>query len=480
MSTELTPADGLTARQFEILGLMAKGYSNPEICELLKISVNTVKVHVACILEALQVTNRTEAASVYYSLLNEPAPRSVGARARLADRIGCPAIAIIPLEEQPPSNDFFADGLVEDLILRLSAWRWFRVIASGASRSLSLRDHSLLQIREKVGADYVVTGVLRRNGGRARISISLSSTREGLVIWSESFDRDLSNLLATQDEISRVIVARIAPELLDIESRPSPHRTNAAPDAWRLATCGLAHLARRERARFPDALTAFDAAIAIDGALGVAHYGRAYAFYLAMVEQWLPETTAFPEFRRSASRAMDVDPGNSGSQLMCGLALLYTGDLDAAFTHVKEAATINPSSCLAHGMLGQMLVMRGRTEEGIASLEDALRLGPRDPGAWLHYVTLAMAHLALREFAAGIECSKHAIALRADSALPRVTLVACHQEAGDASACAAAVRDLIAQHPDFRVGAFLRLMRLANPDYVRRLTTALTAAGLAT
>jgi TolB-like protein/DNA-binding CsgD family transcriptional regulator len=477
MSTELTSAETLTARQFEILGLMAKGYSNPEICELLKISVNTVKVHVASILEALQVTNRTEAASVYYSLLNENAPRGAGARARLADRIGCPAIAVIPLEEQPPSNDFFVDGLVEDLILRLSAWRWFRVIASGASRGLSLREHSLLQIREKLGADYVVTGVLRRDGGRGRISVSLSSTRDGLVIWSESFDRDLGNLLATQDEISRVIVARIAPELLDIESRPQ--RTNAAPDAWRLATCGLAHVARRERARLTDALAAFDAAIAIDAALGLAHYGRAYAYYLAMVEQWLPEAAAFAEFSRSASRAMDADPGNAGSQLMCGLALLYAGDLEAAFTHVTEAATINPSSCLALGVLGQLLVMRGRTEEGIASLEDALRLGPRDPGAWLHYVTLAMAHLALREFAAGIECSKHAIALRPDSALPRVTLIACHQEAGDAAACAAAVRDLVAQHPEFRVGAFLRLMRLANPDYVRRLTIALTAAGLA-
>ncbi|HET9473004.1 MAG TPA: tetratricopeptide repeat protein, partial [Steroidobacteraceae bacterium] len=242
--------------------------------------------------------------------------------------------------------------------------------------------------------------------------------------------------------------------------------------------CGFAHVSRRERARFEQAVAAFDSAISIDEGFALAHYGRAHAYYLAMVEQWLPEPTAFPEFRRSASRAMELDPGSCGSQMMCGLALLFAGDLAAAYTHVREAVAINPSSCLALGLLGQLSLMRGQAQQAIAHLEEALRLGPRDPGAWLHYVTLAMAYFALRQPDAGAENCRHAITLRTDSALPRVTLIACLQEAGKEAECAAATRELLALHPEFRISAFLRLVRTAHPDDRQRLAAALAASGL--
>src|SRR6478735_6731845 len=108
MSLDSAPAESLTARQFEILRLIAKGYSNPEICRLLAISVNTVKVHVAGILESLKVSNRTEAASVYTSLLQEAegAPKGARTRAQITERIGAPAICVIPFLEQPPCDDY--------------------------------------------------------------------------------------------------------------------------------------------------------------------------------------------------------------------------------------------------------------------------------------------------------------------------------------------------------------------------------------
>src|SRR5678810_1169293 len=111
MGADAGQGESLTARQFEVLGLMAKGYSNPEICGLLKLSINTVKVHVAGVLDALHVSNRTEAASVYYSLLNETAQNDPARRARLVERIGCPAICVLPFDEQPSGSDYFAEGL---------------------------------------------------------------------------------------------------------------------------------------------------------------------------------------------------------------------------------------------------------------------------------------------------------------------------------------------------------------------------------
>jgi adenylate cyclase len=479
MSAVVTHADALTGRQFEVLRLAAKGLSNAEIGAALGISGNTVKVHVAEILRSLKVANRTEAVSVYAALLRDNTATGASAKAKVAERIGAPAICVVPFVEQPPCDDYFADGLVEDLILRLSAWRWFPVVASGSSRGFDPKTSTLGAFAEKVGASYAISGTLRRSGSRARISVSVVSARDGRVIWSETFDRNVVDLLATQDEISRLIVARIAPELLELEARQSAQSANADVDAWRLAITGLAHLSRRERDRFPQAVAAFDAAIRADPSFGLAHYGRAHAWYVSMVEQWaVDRAEAQRNFLESTQNAMKFDPANAGSQMMCALAFLYGGNSEAAYAHILQAIAINPAHCLAQGILGQLQLMRGQAVEALASLEEALRLGPRDPGAWLHHVTSAMAHFALEQFGAGVESSRHAITLRPDSALPRVTLIACLENGGDHAAAASMAKAMLDAHPQFRVEPLMRLMTTATEANRVRLHKMLLAAGL--
>jgi TolB-like protein len=470
----------LTPRQYEILALISKGLSNREVCGLLGISGNTVKVHVASILRVLGVANRTEAASAYQRLLS--GEDELGARLRTADRLGRPMIAVLPFTNLADAgdDDHLAAGLVDDLITRLAGWRWFPVIASVSSSRYDGRDLDVARLREELHAGYFITGSVRRSGDQVRVNAHLTDAQSGENLWSGAFDARTENVLETQDTIARRIVACLAPELMEVEGRTQEQAPAPEFEAWRLTMQGMWHLSRRTREDIEAAIALLEQAVARSPDFALGWYGLAWAHHHALIEQWTPDPLASLEaLNRSAREAKRCDPQGAPTQALLGLVEIVAGNTSRAIAHLERATTLNPSSPQALSLLGQCYGLDGRPDECIATLEEALKLNPYGPTVWVYHGVIAMAHFAASRLDDAVQWALRALDDRPESITAQLTLCAAQVERGDVEAGRRVIDELRALRPDYTLADFVALVvRAARPEYVERLTRALERAGL--
>ncbi len=473
-----TGAHGLTPRQLEILTLLSKGLSNRDICELLHISNNTVKVHVATILRALGVANRTEAASAYQRLLGEQ--DDVGVRVRTAHELGRPMIAVLPFDNLASAEDadHLAAGFVDDLITRLSGWRWFPVIASVTTNRFAQTDTDLQQLREELGAGYVIKGSVRLSGERVRVSAHLLETERGTGVWSDAFDASVHDVLSTQDEIARRIVACLAPELMEMEGKTHEDEPHTDFDAWRLTMMGMWSLAHRTREDVVRAAELFERALALDPRFSLAWYGRTWCHHHNVIEQWAEDRAEeVARLEHAAAECVRTDPNGAPAQTVAGLVEMIRGNNGKAISHLERAASLNPSSTQALSLLGQCYGLTGRADECIAVLEDALMLNPYSPTVWLMQAVMALAHFVAQRHEEAIEWSRTALNGRPQMITPHLTLCASLVEKGEVAAGRQVIADMRRLRPEYALNDFVDLIgRSADPDIVARISAALEAA----
>lgn len=472
-------AHGLTPRQLEILELVSKGLSNKDICGLLGISSNTVKIHVAAILRALNVANRTEAATAYQELTR--ARDGVAARARTARDVGRPTIAVLPFVNlsEAADGDHLAAGLVDDLITRLAGWRWFPVIASTSSSRFSATEPDLPGVREGLGASYVITGSVRLSNDRIRVNAHLLDSARGEGIWSGSFDGRVEDVFATQDEIARRIVAHLAPELMDLEGQRVPSTAEADFGAWRLTMQGMWHLARRTREDVVKALTLFGRAVDVDPMFSFAWYGLTWAHHHNLIEQWTDDAaTEIERLQRAAAECMRLDPNGAPGQTVGGLVEMLRGNRDKAVAHLEKAANLNPSSTQALSLLGQCYGLSGRPDECIATLEEALKLNPFSPTIWVYHGVIALAHFAASRYQEAIGWSHKALHGRPEMITAHLTLCASLVERGDVDEAREVISQMRRRRPEFVLDDFIELIAPSSrPEYIERFRSALVTAG---
>ncbi len=473
--TVLSPdtLDALTPRQLEILGLVARGLSNADICRALEISQNTVKVHVAAVIRGLDVANRTEAAALYQRLQSESATAAL--QLQVAERVGRPSIAVLPFQIMAEANSIpLAEGFAEDLITRLSSWRWFPVIAHASSRRFTSAELNLEALRDQLGVQYVITGSARHSGERGRINVHLIEARKGNTLWSNAYDFDLVDTLRTQEEIAKRVVAYIAPELLEIEGRPTVGQENFG--VWQSTMSGLWHLARRTEASVAKAEEYLRAAIEQDAAFSLAWYGLAWVHHHAIVEQWSDDAEASLEaMAEAADTCQRLDPGGAATLLVVGLKELLMGDPVRATQTLEHAAAVNPSSAQALGLLGQCYCLGGKPDEAIALVEEALILNPLNPNAWAQKSVMAAAHFAARRYDDALALASAALGDRPQSITAHLVLAATHFEKGEAQRAGDYASQLHRLRPNFDVDAYLGLIApAALPENIERLRAAFT------
>lgn len=411
----------LTPRQLEVLELMARGLTNKEIAGALGISAGTAKNHLSAVFEALDVTNRTEAAMALSELKESdvaPADQVPGFGAR-------PTIAILPFDNMSsdPEQTFFADGLVEDLTTRLAAWRWFPVIARTTTFALRGQARTAPEIGQSLGARYVVEGSTRRSGDRVRINVQLIDAADASHVFAERYDRDLGDVFAVQDEIVETIIGSLEPTLLQIEGMRTRQKKAEALDTWEAFQRGLSHAHRQTLEDWREAIRFYEAAIEREPTFAPAHAARAQAKYAiglagiailhtktptpAEQEQALNEAVAaWTEAVESGRRATELDPLDAAGFIGLGAGLAMTGDAQRAETATLRAAELDPSNAINAFALANMYHGAGRSSEAVPLYQRAIRLSPRDP--YLHHFegALATCFLALDQFDEALEAAR--------------------------------------------------------------------------
>jgi adenylate cyclase len=325
---------------------------------------------------------------------------TAGVRLPPADFTGRPAIAVLPFENPGggSAQALFADGLAEDLITRLASWRSFPVIAKGSSFDPELPT-DIQRIGRELGARYVVEGSVREADDRVRVVVQLVDATSGRQVWANQYDRDFSDVLALQGEISEAIVGAMNPALLDSEIERAMRQDPQSLDAWNAAMRGWWHFDQFTQAGMEEARKLFERAIELDPQWGQGYAGLALTHFWQGVSGWSesPEQS-FEALLEAAQKAVALDELGAEAHHALGHAFASTGQTDRMIGAFEEGAALNPSHHMTNNCYGYHLAMLGRAEEAIDSLTRAMALSPRDPLAFAPQVGMASAYFAAADY----------------------------------------------------------------------------------
>jgi adenylate cyclase len=334
-----------------------------------------------------------------------------------------PSVAVLSFTNMTgdPDNEYFGDGIAEDVITDLSRNPFLFVIARNSSFTYKGRAVDVKRIGRELGVRYVLEGSVRRSGSRVRITAQLIDAADGGHLWAERYDRDLTDFFAVQDEITQSVAMAIAPSIANVERHQSLRKAPENLSAWEAFHRGRWHIARMTVADFEAAKTFFQRAIALDPTLAPAYAGLANAMLTEVV---LFQTRSVPEALADAMpvirKAIAVDPKHAGGHINHGIALIMQGQCELAATEGRHALSIDPNHAGAYLILGNALCFSGQPREAIEAIRSGLRHDPYAPQGYFPRIQLVMAHYFLREYETAVETAKEA--LRAYPAHPWVNL----------------------------------------------------------
>jgi TolB-like protein/cytochrome c-type biogenesis protein CcmH/NrfG len=361
-----------------------------------------------------------------------------------------PAIAVLPFTNMTgdQAQEYFSDGISEDIITALSKLRWFFVIARNSSFIYKGKAVHLKQIAEELGVGYVVEGSVRRGGDRVRITAQLNDVATGSHIWAERYDRGLADVFAVQDEITEAIVAAIEPQIYAAENFRARRKPPDSLDAWDLVMRALSHYWRVTRQDNVVAQALLEKATAIDPsygqALGVLAASQTFGAHMG----WADMATAAPIAERAALAATRADGEDPWAHQALGCVYLFTRRFDDSLAEFESALRLNPNFSLAQGYYGLTLSYCGRWQEGDLAARRALRLSPRDPFSAIYYGIASYAQFNGRNYDQAMQLAREGIRLRGDFVGAHRVLTAAAGMAGEHDVAMAALRELRRAQPN--------------------------------
>jgi TolB-like protein/DNA-binding SARP family transcriptional activator len=400
-----------------------------------------------------------------------------------------PAIAVLPFSNLSgdPEQEYFADGLVEDIIGALSRISALWVIARASTFSYKGKPTDVKQVARELGVRYVMEGSVRRSGDRLRVTAQLADALTGHQVWAERYDRPLADLFEIQDQITRSVAATTETQILLAEGQAI---AEAWPTGLKANDFKARDLVTRAWSRLydetPDA--AAEASDLVEEALRLnpsyprAHWLRATVLFSRLwngvVSRDAKNMALAMELARTALR---LAPRDELAHLLMAWAWEYcaSGRLEDAIAECERGLEINPNCSLIHANLGFALAALGRSRESIEASRLALQLNPRDPSNfWRHYA-IAVAHFAAEDFPAALQQAKKT-ALSRPHLQSGIIWAAASAALGDRGEAHAALEYCLAQRPDLTVGAVVPhfMLRFARDADHERLLALLRKAGL--
>ena len=295
------------------------------------------------------------------------------------------ALAVLPFENltRDPEQDYFTDGITEDLITDLSKLSSLRVVARSsvmAYRNNMDTDH---QIGLELGVRYIVRGSVQRAGQRLRINVRLTDAREDRNRWAERYDRELSDIFRMQDEITARVVAALEIELAPGERQRLTRRYVTSVEAYDEFLRGLDLMGRRSGGENDMAKTHFEQAIALEPRFARAHAGLAQAYAQDAVYNRGPKVTqSLARAETLARKGLEIDDTLPQLRFVIGMVEMFNGNLETAMAEAVHAIELKPSYADGYGLLARIMHFAGRPEEGREALAQAIGLNPRVPSLY--------------------------------------------------------------------------------------------------
>ncbi|MDX1514334.1 MAG: adenylate/guanylate cyclase domain-containing protein, partial [Gammaproteobacteria bacterium] len=323
-----------------------------------------------------------------------------------------PSIAVLPFDNmsKDPEQDYFADGISEDLITALSKIRHFLVIARNSTFTYKGQAVDVKRVGEELGVRYVIEGSVRKAGSRVRISVQLVDATTGHHVWAERYDRALEDIFELQDEMTQTIAGAVEPELNAAERERAVRFPPESLNAWELYQRGLWHLWNFSPEDLNEARRLFQKVHEVDPAFATAYAFESYANYLDVMLGFseTPEDTLEASLA-AARNALALDDKDPVAYFALGRVYMMRARHDDSVNALVRALELSPSLAQAHHGLGFALTLSGRLDEAVEALETAIRLSPRDPILWGTMSFLSVTYNLLGEYEAAARWARKAV-----------------------------------------------------------------------
>jgi adenylate cyclase len=370
-----------------------------------------------------------------------------------------PTVAVMPFVNMSGEADqeYFADGMTEDIITALSYWRWFPVIARNSTFAYKGKAAKVTDIGRELGARYVLEGSIRKAGTRVRVNAQLADTASGHQIWARRYERELSDVFELQDELTAQLVAAIEPELARAEEHRALRKKPNSLSAWDLSLRALSEQTKFTREGHSEAYQLLSEALRLDPMSSYALSTMALCRYHQSIFGWVDDRgRAFDEVFTAAERAVNLDDSDYLAHAMLGISWLWSrGQHDAGVTELEQAVSLNPSAAFAHHLLACVLEFSGRSSEAIDHLHMVLRLDPHYRFKSHALSDLALSHLSLQQFEEGLVHADQALQALSSNVRALQRRVACLGNLGRIEEGRAALQVLRQLQPNFSM-SYLR------------------------
>jgi TolB-like protein len=330
-----------------------------------------------------------------------------------------PAIAVLPFTNMSgdPEQEFFVDGITEDIITNLSLWRTFPVISRNSSFTYRGQNQNLKHVANELGARYIVEGSVRKGGNRLRITAQLIDASEDHHLWSEKWDRTLEDVFDVQDEVSEAVARRVAPSITGYEQNRLIRKRPENLTAWEEYLQGLRYYHDRHHTDYEDpnlekARKHFEKAIDLDSTLSDAHAFLAFCGTSELGQRLASDPKkVVDQILASASKSKSLDSENPLAYLSLAAGNFFQGELKASVVPAKRAVQLNPSHAISHFWLGLTQAHTGLYEEAESALLKAIELSPVDPELGTFFTGLFFANFGQNNYEKALEAIDNSLRL---------------------------------------------------------------------
>jgi adenylate cyclase len=338
-----------------------------------------------------------------------------------------PSIAVLPFQNMSgdPEQEYFADGMVEEIITALSRIRWLFVIARNSSFTYKGRAVDVKQVGCELGVRYVLEGSVRKAGERVRITGQLIDAVTGTHLWADRFDGLIEDVFELQDQVATSVAGVIEPALAEAEQQRAVRKLPERLDAWEAYQRGLWHFYKYALEENTTAVGFFRQAIALDPNFAPGHYGYALALQW---NTWHFSTRPYSEVqgtaREEARIAVSLDDKDAMAHAVLAHMMMWGSEWEASIAEARKALALNPNSAFVISMLGCVLGFGGYREEALDRLQQAMRASPHDPLTWLWSTWTAAMQFFSRDFEAALTTMRAVLRLRPGYVLGYLTTAA--------------------------------------------------------
>ena len=387
-----------------------------------------------------------------------------------------PSIAVLPFKNLSgdTEQDYFSDGVTNDIITDLSKFGGVFIIASNTVFTYKNKSVKIKEIGQELGVRYVIEGSVQKAGDKVRINAQLIDATSRHHLWAERYERDLKDIFALQGEIVQTIVATLAIKVRETELARAMRKDTDNLEAYDYYLRGWEHYYQRTRSANIKAKEMFKKAIELDHDYGAAYMALGWAYFMDATSGWTEfSAQAMQRAQDLAQKALSLEDSNANSHGLLGTCYLYQGEYDLAISELRQAIGLNPNSPVGYLILGHGLLFAGQTDDAIEALETALRL---DPNRSNTNFFLGLGYYFKGRYDDAIRVLKRRLSRAPDNEDSHITLTAAYAQAGRPEDSARAANKVLQLLPFFKVDSYGTAFR--NPDDRKHIRDGLRKAGL--